>query len=55
MDAYWTTMLTASGLGKPSVAYNWLAEGDRVLTGCRNVADDDAALYCSADDTIYVS
>ena len=55
VDAYWTTTLTASGLEEPRVGYRWLAPGERVLTGCRHVADDDAALYCPTDDTIYVA
>lgn len=55
VDAYWTTTLTASGLEEPRVGFNWLAPGRSLITGCRNVADDDAALYCPADDTIYVS
>jgi uncharacterized protein len=55
VDAYWTTTLVASGLDEPRVGYRWLAPGDRVLTGCRHVADDDAALYCPVDDTIYVA
>ena len=55
VDAYWTTTLTQSGYGEPRVGYNWIARGDRVLTGCRHVAGDDAALYCPGDDTIYVA
>ena len=55
VDAYWTKTLVASGIDEPRVGYRWLAPGERVLTGCRHVADDDAALYCPADDTIYVA
>ncbi|MDQ4049469.1 MAG: neutral zinc metallopeptidase [Actinomycetota bacterium] len=54
VDAYWTTTLRASELDEPRVSYRWIAVGDNVLTGCRHVADDDAALYCPGDDTIYV-
>ena len=55
VDSYWTTTLRASDMQEPRVGYRWIAAGDRVLTGCRHVADDDAALYCPADDTIYVA
>jgi predicted metalloprotease len=54
VDAYWTTTLKASALPAPRVGYRWLGPGDRVLTGCGNVADGEAALYCPSDDTIYV-
>src|SRR5918997_2180936 len=54
VDSYWTTTLRASGLDEPRVSYRWIAAGDRTLTGCRHVADDDAALYCPGDDTIYI-
>ena len=54
VDAYWTTTLRASDIEEPKVGYRWIATGDRVLTGCRHVADDDAALYCPGDDTIYI-
>ena len=54
VDAYWTTTLRASELDEPRVSYRWIAPGDNVLTGCRHVADEDAALYCPGDDTIYV-
>jgi predicted metalloprotease len=54
VDSYWTTTLRASGLDEPRVGYRWIAAGDRVLTGCRHVADGDAALYCPGDDTIYI-
>lgn len=54
VDSYWTTTLRASGLDEPRVSYRWIAPDDHVLTGCRHVADDDAALYCPGDDTIYV-
>ena len=54
VDAYWTRTLRASDLPEPRVSYRWIAEGDRALTGCRHVADEDAALYCPGDDTIYI-
>ena len=55
VDSYWTTTFRASELDDPRVAYRWIPAGDRVLTGCRHVAGDDAALYCPRDDTIYIA
>lgn len=55
VDAYWTTTLKASGLEEPRVSYSWVPPGGAVRTRCGNVADDDAAFYCPADDTIYVA
>ena len=55
MDAYWTETLSASGLPEPRVRYSWVPPGERQRTGCGVVADDGAAFYCPADDTIYVA
>ena len=55
VDSYWTRTLTASGLERPRVSYVWVPVGGAVRTGCRGVADDRAAFYCPADDTIYVA
>jgi predicted metalloprotease len=55
VDAYWTRTLAAADLPEPRVSYVWLRPGERTQTGCRTVADDDAAFYCPNDDTIYVS
>ncbi len=55
VDRYWTTTLRASDLPEPKVGYVWVAPGDSVRTGCGARADDNAALYCPADDTIYVA
>jgi predicted metalloprotease len=55
VDAYWTKTLTASGIEEPRVSFHWVAPGDRVPTGCGQPADDKAAFYCPADDTIYVA
>jgi predicted metalloprotease len=55
VDAYWTTTLTAADLPAPRVGHMWLGAGERVRTGCGNIAGADAAFYCPADDTIYVS
>jgi uncharacterized protein len=55
VDRYWTRTFAASGLPEPRVRYVWVPPGARVLTGCGHPADDNAAFYCPADDTIYVS
>ena len=55
VDEYWTRTLAVGRLAPPSVSYVWVPRGRAVLTGCRVVADDRAAFYCPADDTIYVA
>jgi uncharacterized protein len=55
IDGYWTRTLRAADLPEPRVTYDWVPPGDRVATGCGQVADDHAAFYCPADDTIYVA
>ena len=55
VDRYWTRTLTESGLPAPRVGYVWVDPGGRVSTRCGAVADDAAAFYCPADDTIYVA
>jgi len=55
IDGYWTRTLRASDLPEPRVHYDWISPGARVLTGCGQPADDRAAFYCPADDTIYVA
>ena len=55
VDRYWTRTLRASDLPEPRVSYSWIPPGGRQMTGCRTVADDGAAFYCPADDTIYVA
>jgi predicted metalloprotease len=55
VDRYWTRTLKASGLREPRVLYLWVPPGERAATGCQTVADDEAAFYCPADDTLYVS
>jgi len=48
------------GVDIPRVDHVWIAPGDDVETACRDargqpfVADADAAVYCGADDTIYL-
>jgi predicted metalloprotease len=55
VDAYWTTTLRKAGRPAPSVRYLWVPPGRAVATGCGSPAGEDAAFYCPADDTIYVS
>jgi len=55
VDGYWTRTLRASGLEPPRVRYAWVPSGRSALTGCRVIADGDAAFYCPADDTIYIA
>ncbi|MBA2361570.1 MAG: neutral zinc metallopeptidase [Actinobacteria bacterium] len=55
VDAYWTRTLKAAGRPEPRVSYVFVEEGRAQRTGCRVVADDRAAFYCPADDTIYVA
>jgi predicted metalloprotease len=55
VDAYWTQTLSASGQPEPNVAYTWVKPGRPVRSACGAVADDRAAFYCPADDTIYVA
>jgi predicted metalloprotease len=55
IDRYWTRTFEASGLPEPRVRYHWVAPGRTVLSGCGHPADDRAAFYCPADDTIFVA
>jgi len=55
VDRYWTQTLAQSGLPEPRVFYSWISPGGAVATGCRTVADDRAAFFCPADDTIYIA
>jgi predicted metalloprotease len=54
VDRYWTRTFEAAGLPEPRVGYRWVAPGGVALTSCGSPAEDDAAFYCPADDTIYV-
>lgn len=55
VDAYWERTFAASDLPQPRVAYTWVAPGRPVATACGTPADDRAAFYCPADDTIYIA
>jgi predicted metalloprotease len=55
VDAYWRETDAAAGRPAPSVRHVWVVPGDRIDTACGVQAGDDAAFYCAADDTIYVS
>ena len=55
IDSYWTTTFERDGLPLPQVRYTWIPPGRFVMSGCGVPADDRAAFYCPADDTIYVA
>ena len=55
VDRYWTRTFLANDLPEPRVAYAWVPAGRVLQTGCGAPADDNAAFYCPADDTIYVA
>ncbi len=55
IDGYWEATFAAAGLPTPSVRYSWVPPGRSLRTACGAPADDRAAYYCPADDTIYVA
>jgi uncharacterized protein len=55
VDRYWTRTLRAAGRELPQVRYVWVPPGQVARTACGVPADDNAAFYCTADDTIYVA
>jgi predicted metalloprotease len=54
VDAYWTKTLTANGHEQPVVNIDWVPPNEAHRTAC-GTAGQDAAFYCSGDDTIYVA
>ncbi|WP_354698722.1 neutral zinc metallopeptidase [Paraconexibacter sp. AEG42_29] len=55
IDSYWSKTFAANELEEPSVKYSWVPPGEEVRSACNGQpADDTAAFYCPADDTIYV-
>jgi len=54
VDAYWTKTLTANGHEQPVVNIDWVPPNEAHRTVC-GTAGQDAAFYCSGDDTIYVA
>jgi hypothetical protein len=55
VDSYWTRTLRRNGLPAPSVRYEFFNNRFVKTTACGITAARDAAFYCPADDTIYVS
>jgi predicted metalloprotease len=54
VDTYWTKQFKAAGLDEPRVSYQWIPDGQSASSACGG-AGADAAAYCRADDTIYIS
>ena len=55
IDGYWETTFAQAQLPTPRVSYAWVPPGRVLRTSCGAPADDRAAFYCPADDTIYVA
>ena len=58
VDAYWTKEFEDAGLPEPRVSYAWIPEGQTAASACADedhTLGDSAAVYCPADDTIYIS
>jgi uncharacterized protein len=53
VDRYWGKTFKAADLRRPRVKHRFVRPGSRVGTRCGEAADDQAAFYCPADDTIY--
>ena len=54
VDTYWRQTDAAESRPAPSVQHVWVAPGAHAASACGASADDNAAFYCPADDTIYV-
>ena len=55
VDRYWVRTFAANRLEEPQVRYAWVPPGQVLATACEAAADDNAAFYCPADDTIYLA
>jgi predicted metalloprotease len=58
VGSYWSKTFKASDLPAPTVRHRWIPAGTRVSSPCGDEdgsLGDDAAAYCPADDTIYIS
>ena len=55
IDSYWTRTLRENGLPAPSVRSEFFGNRFVKTTACGVTAARDAAFYCPADDTIYIS
>ena len=55
IDRYWALTFDAAGLPEPDVRFDAVPPGAVRQTACGIQVGDDAALYCPADDTIYVA
>ena len=55
IDSYWEKTFAAADLPQPRVSFVSVAPGEQIATACEAPADDRAAFYCPADDTIYVA
>ena len=55
IDRYWTRTFAAADLPEPRVGFSAVPPGGRRLSSCGTIADDSAAFYCPADDTIYMA
>jgi hypothetical protein len=55
IDTYWEATFAQAQLPQPRVSYAWVPRGRVLRTSCGSPADDRAAFYCPADDTIYVA
>jgi hypothetical protein len=55
IDRYWARTFAAAHLPEPGVGFEPVPPHAVRLTACGSLADDSAAFYCPADDTIYVA
>ncbi len=55
VDRYWTRTFAAADLPEPRAGFSAVPPGGRRLSSCGTIADDSAAFYCPADDTIYMA